>query len=80
MDQVKIAEIVLLSGETFTDAILVTEAPRIPGLFAIRGQLRNSVEYIALSAVSSLTVSEHALYDTSFAYYLAPETKVKVTK
>lgn len=77
----KIDEIVLVTGETFTNAVLDIEAQRIPGFFAIRGQSsKNSVQYIAHSAVSSFTVRDCILDDNSFAYYISPDQKVKVTK
>ncbi len=68
----KFDEIVLVTGEAFINAIPDTEAPKVPGFFAIRGQqLKNSVQYIALSAISSFTVKESARDDESFCKYIS---------
>lgn len=76
-----IDEIVLLSGETFTDARLQTDAQRVPGFMAIESQrLKDATEYIALTAISSFTVKNDELMKTSPAYYFSPELKVKVER
>lgn len=76
-----IDEIVLLSGETFTDARLQIEAQRVPGFMAIESQrVKDSTEYIALTAISSFTVKNAELMKTSPAYYFSPELKVKVER
>lgn len=76
-----IDEIILLSGESFVDARLEIEAPRVPGFMAIESQrLKDSTEYIALTAISSLTIKNDELRKTSPAYYFSPELKVKVER
>lgn len=80
-EKAKIAEIILLSGETITDATLEIDAPRVPGFIAIQSQsLKEATEYVALAAISSMTVKNAELVKTSPAYYFSPEQKVKVER
>lgn len=76
-----IDEIVLITGETFTDARLQTDARRVPGFMAIESQrLKDATEYISHSAISSFTIRNDELMKTSPAYYFSPEQKVKVER
>lgn len=76
-----IEEIVLITGETFTDARLQIDAQRVPGFIAIESQrLKDATEYISHSAISSFTVRNDELMKTSPAYYFSPEQKVKVER
>lgn len=76
-----IDEIVLTTGETFTDARLQIDAQRVPGFIAIESQrLKDATEYISHGAISSFTVRNDELMKTSPAYYFSPEQKVKVER
>ena len=75
----EIKEITLFNGEIITDVFLDCDAQRIPGFFPIRC-LQNDeyIQYIALSAVANMIVSQDAVDNTFFGYYFCPESKVKV--
>ena len=76
-----IEEIILVTGETFINARLQIEAQRVPGFMAIESQrVKDSTEYIALTAISSFTIRNDELMKTSPAYYFSPELKVKVER
>ena len=76
-----IEEIVLVTGETLTDAKLQIEAQRLPGFIAIESQrCRNATEYISHRAISSFTVRNEELEKTSPAHYFTPEQKIKVER
>ena len=76
-----IDEIVLTTGETFTDARLQIDAQRVPGFIAIESQrLKDATEYISHGAISSFTVRNDELMKTSPAHYFTPEQKVKVER
>ena len=76
-----IDEIILITGETFTDARLQIDAQRVPGFIAIESQrLKDATEYISHGAISSFTVRNDELMKTSPAYYFSPEQKVKVER
>lgn len=76
-----IDEIILITGETFTDARLQIDAQRVPGFIAIESQrLKDATEYISHGAISSFTVRNDELMKTSPAYYFSPELKIKVER
>ena len=76
-----IDEIILITGETFTDARLQIDAQRVPGFIAIESQrLKDATEYISHGAISSFTVKNDELMKTSPAHYFTPEQKVKVER
>lgn len=73
-----IREIILVTGEIINDAILETDAERIPGFLAIQSQqYKETTEYIALSAVSSMAIKNEELVRFS-GEYLSPVATVKV--
>lgn len=74
-----IEEIILLSGEIITNARLEICAPRLPGFMAIVSQeLKNSTQYVALSAIQSFTMRNEEIDSTSLSHYATPEIEVKV--
>ena len=70
--QPKIDEIVLTNGETFIDARLNMTAQTLPGFIAINGELKDTVRYVSVNAISSILIKEKELSLFSPDYYLNP--------
>jgi len=75
----KIQLIRMNDGERLVGITLETEAPLVPGFIAIQSKTEeDSTEYISLSAIKSIQMSNKELHQTSPGYYFTPAMTVKV--
>lgn len=74
----KIDEIILLSGETFEDVYVMTDAPTLPGFIAITDNGGKTVQYIAHTAISSFSIKPKELIKISAEHFLTPTAAIRV--